>query len=93
MKPLNSTIFGCRMMMPTHSMVAPSSILSAILRVGIQYLPMDISVQSSSERSYFANKMKAINRLKAKLQVIANEQRVSSISSIKKKNAIVNPWQ
>ena len=46
----------------------------------------------AGERSYFANKMKGINRLKAKLQVIAKEQGASSISSIKK-DAIVDPWQ
>lgn len=44
------------------------------------------------ERSHFANKMKALNRLKAKLLVIAREQEVASIKSIQKNN-IVNPWQ
>ena len=46
----------------------------------------------AGERNYFANKMKALNRLKAKLQVIATEQGVASISSIRKDN-IVNLWQ
>lgn len=36
--------------------------------------------------------MKAINRLKAKLQVIAREQGVASINSIRKDD-IVNLWQ
>ncbi|KAJ7976714.1 putative Peptide chain release factor [Quillaja saponaria] len=59
--------------------------------VSIQHLPTGISIQSSGERSSFANKMKALNRLKAKLLVIAMEQRVSCVSSIKK-DAIVNLW-
>lgn len=44
------------------------------------------------ERTHFANKTKALNRLKAKLQVIAWEQGVASISSIRKDN-IVNLWE
>ncbi|XP_061349663.1 peptide chain release factor PrfB3, chloroplastic isoform X2 [Gastrolobium bilobum] len=62
------------------------------LAVCIQHLPTCISVQSSGERSHFANKMKALNRLKAKLQVIAWEQGVASINSIRKDD-IVNLWQ
>ncbi|ESW17557.1 hypothetical protein PHAVU_007G249100 [Phaseolus vulgaris] len=62
------------------------------LSVCIQHLPTGISVQSSGERSRFANKMKALNRLKAKLLVTAREQGVASIKSIQKDN-IVNPWQ
>ncbi|KAH1256058.1 Peptide chain release factor PrfB3, chloroplastic [Glycine max] len=44
------------------------------------------------ERSHFANKMKALNRLKAKLLVTTKEQGVASIKSIQKEN-IVNLWQ
>ncbi|BAT96321.1 hypothetical protein LR48_Vigan02g038900 [Vigna angularis] len=62
------------------------------LSVCIQHLPTGISVQSSGERSHFANKMKALNRLKAKLLVVAREQEVASIKSIQKDN-IVSPWQ
>ncbi|XP_015949692.1 peptide chain release factor PrfB3, chloroplastic isoform X1 [Arachis duranensis] len=62
------------------------------LTVCIQHIPTGISVQSSGERSNFANKMKALNRLKAKLQVIAMEQGVESIRSISK-GKIVNPVQ
>ncbi|KAL2326073.1 hypothetical protein Fmac_025131 [Flemingia macrophylla] len=62
------------------------------LIVCIQHVPTGISVQSSGERSHFANKMKALNRLKAKLEVIAREQGVSSIKSIRKDN-IVSLWQ
>ncbi|KAJ1385179.1 Peptide chain release factor class I/class II [Sesbania bispinosa] len=62
------------------------------LTVCIQHLPTGISVQSSGERSHFANKMKALNRLKAKLQVIAREQGVANINSIRKDN-IANLWQ
>ncbi|CAJ2673313.1 unnamed protein product [Trifolium pratense] len=60
--------------------------------VCIQHLPTGITVESSGERSQFANKMKALNRLKAKLQVIAIEQGVSSINSIMKDD-IVNLWE
>ncbi|XP_027367597.1 peptide chain release factor PrfB3, chloroplastic isoform X2 [Abrus precatorius] len=62
------------------------------LTVCIQHRPTGISVQSSGERSHFANKIKALNRLKAKLQVIGREQGVESINSIRKEN-IVNLWQ
>ncbi|KAJ1375478.1 Peptide chain release factor class I/class II [Sesbania bispinosa] len=62
------------------------------LTVCIQHLPTGISVQSSGERNQFANKMKALNRLKAKLQVIAREQGVANINSIRKDN-IANLWQ
>ncbi|XP_054784679.1 peptide chain release factor PrfB3, chloroplastic isoform X2 [Prosopis cineraria] len=61
-------------------------------RVCIQHQPTGISAESSGERTHFANKMKALNRLKAKLEVIAREQGVSGISSIRK-DAIVNLWQ
>ncbi|RZC82726.1 hypothetical protein C5167_045514 [Papaver somniferum] len=38
----------------------------------------------TDERSHFGNKIKALNRLKAKLLVIATEQRVSSLKNIKR---------
>lgn len=47
---------------------------------------------SAGERNHFANKMKALNRLKAKLLVIVGEQGVSNVSCIKRE-AIVNIWQ
>ncbi|OIW06412.1 hypothetical protein TanjilG_16824 [Lupinus angustifolius] len=62
------------------------------LTVCIQHVPTGISVQSSGERSHFANKTKALNRLNAKLLVIAKEQGVASISSIRK-DSIVNLLQ
>lgn len=60
--------------------------------VCIHHIPTGITVQSSGERSQFANKMKALNRLKAKLQVIAIEQGVGSINGIVK-DKIVNLWE
>ncbi|XP_058723995.1 peptide chain release factor PrfB3, chloroplastic-like isoform X1 [Vicia villosa] len=60
--------------------------------VCVQHVPTGICVQSSGERSRFANKMKALNRLKAKLEVIAVEQGVDSINSIVK-DKIVNLWE
>lgn len=59
--------------------------------VSIQHIPTCISFQSSDERSKFANKSKALNRLKAKLLVIAREQGVSDIRKIKR-DAIVDIW-
>ncbi|KAM7260220.1 hypothetical protein ACFE04_015961 [Oxalis oulophora] len=60
--------------------------------VSIQHIPTGIRAHSSGERSRFANKIKALNRLHAKLLVIAMEQGATDISSIKKE-AIVDVWQ
>ncbi|XVE61076.1 hypothetical protein DITRI_Ditri06bG0010800 [Diplodiscus trichospermus] len=60
--------------------------------VSVQHIPTGITLQSSGERSYFANQIKALNRLKAKLLVIANEQGVSCLSRINA-DAIVDVWQ
>ncbi|KAF9595088.1 hypothetical protein IFM89_036977 [Coptis chinensis] len=57
--------------------------------ISIRHIPTGISVESSGERSRFANKTKALNRLKAKLLVIAKEQGVSHVKNIKI-NAIVD---
>lgn len=62
------------------------------LTVCLQHIPTGISVQSSGERSHFANKVKAHNRLKAKLLVIAEEQKVCDVSSIRRAD-IVDEWQ
>ncbi|XP_010525504.1 PREDICTED: peptide chain release factor PrfB3, chloroplastic [Tarenaya hassleriana] len=56
------------------------------MTVRIQHLPTGIAVESSGERSWFANKMKALNRLKAKLLVIAKEHYLSD-SDMEAKNA------
>ncbi|KAL5994625.1 hypothetical protein ACLOJK_024678 [Asimina triloba] len=56
----------------------------AELAVDIQHIPTGIDVQCSGERSHFANKMKALNRLKARLLVIAAELGISNIKSINK---------
>ncbi|KAF8395755.1 hypothetical protein HHK36_019706 [Tetracentron sinense] len=56
--------------------------------VSIRHIPTDIDVQSSGERSHFANKTKALNRLKAKLVVIAKEQGVSNVKNIKRDSSI-----
>ncbi|KAK2651950.1 hypothetical protein Ddye_011806 [Dipteronia dyeriana] len=60
--------------------------------VCIQHIPTGISVQSSGERNHFTNKMKALNRLKAKLLVLVREQLVSSVCCIKR-DAIIDVWQ
>ncbi|KAK8928264.1 hypothetical protein KSP39_PZI017585 [Platanthera zijinensis] len=43
--------------------------------VGIRHIPSNTVVECSGERSQFANKMKALNRLKAKLHVLQMEER------------------
>ncbi|MQM13587.1 hypothetical protein Taro_046511 [Colocasia esculenta] len=56
--------------------------------VSIRHTQTDIIVHCSDERSHFANKMKALNRLKAKLLVIAREQGVAHLNEIKKADII-----
>ncbi|KAL9671105.1 hypothetical protein QQ045_008671 [Rhodiola kirilowii] len=58
----------------------------------VQHISTDISVNCSGERNHFANKMKALNRMNAKLLVIAREQAVSDVRGIKK-NKIIDIWQ
>lgn len=53
---------------------------------------LKILLLCAGERSYFANQIKALNRLKAKLLVVANEQGVSDVSSINTA-AVVDMWQ
>lgn len=43
------------------------------------------------ERNQFSNKMKALNRLKAKLLVILKDQDVTKITEIKN-DAVIDPW-
>ncbi|KAK6941764.1 Peptide chain release factor class I [Dillenia turbinata] len=59
--------------------------------VFVQHIPTGITTSSSGERSRFANKMKALNRLKAKLLVIARGQGVSNTKNISMDN-IINTW-
>ncbi|KAK9128878.1 hypothetical protein Syun_017675 [Stephania yunnanensis] len=51
--------------------------------ISILHYPTGVTVLSSGERNKFANKIKALNRLKAKLLVIAMEQGVSNVKNIK----------
>ncbi|XP_062117919.1 peptide chain release factor PrfB3, chloroplastic [Humulus lupulus] len=60
--------------------------------VCIQHIPTGISIQSAGERNQFSNRIKALNRLMAKLLVIAWEQGVSNVSDINRE-AIVDVWQ
>lgn len=50
--------------------------------VRVQHVPSGVTAESSGERSYFANKLKATSRLKAKLLLIARELKVSDIKTI-----------
>lgn len=49
----------------------------------IHHIPTGLQVQSTGERSRFANKLKALNRLKAKLLIVMREQGVSNLASIR----------
>ncbi|KAK4380894.1 Peptide chain release factor PrfB1, chloroplastic [Sesamum angolense] len=51
--------------------------------VRITHIPTGVTVRCTEERSQLANKIKAMSRLKAKLLVIAVEQRASEIKQIK----------
>ena len=51
--------------------------------VRITHLPTKISVRCTEERSQLKNKEKAMNLLKAKLLIIAKEQRAAEIADIK----------
>ncbi|KAK6124746.1 hypothetical protein DH2020_041512 [Rehmannia glutinosa] len=59
--------------------------------VHVQHIPTGLEVQSTGERSRFANKIKAFNRLKAKLLVVMRDQIISSVKSIKK-DAKMDRW-
>ncbi|KAF3329420.1 peptide chain release factor PrfB1 [Carex littledalei] len=51
--------------------------------VRIVHIPTGVTVRCTEERSQLANKTKALSRLKAKLLVIAEEQRASEIKQIR----------
>lgn len=59
--------------------------------VHIEHAPTGICVQSSGERNKFSNKMKALNRLKAKLIVVMSEKGISNLSGIERE-AIIDLW-
>nr|CAD1828384.1 unnamed protein product [Ananas comosus var. bracteatus] len=59
--------------------------------VTVCHIPSSITVQSSGERSHFANKIKAMNRLNAKLLVVASEHGVSDVRRIKR-GAVASEW-
>ncbi|CAN6342237.1 unnamed protein product [Urochloa humidicola] len=52
--------------------------------VRVLHKPSGVSAESSGERSYFANKLKAMSRLKGKLLIIARELGVSDMTMINK---------
>lgn len=51
--------------------------------VRITHIPTGVTVRCTEERTQLANKIKALGRLKAKLLVIAEEQRASEIKQIR----------
>lgn len=60
--------------------------------VQIQHSPTGFTVQSSGERNQFSNKMKALNRLKAKLLVILKDQGALDVTKIKN-DAVIDIWR
>ncbi|KAK3427646.1 hypothetical protein EUGRSUZ_F03826 [Eucalyptus grandis] len=60
--------------------------------VVIQHVPTGFVVQSLGERSIFANKIKALNWLKAKLLIAARDVGVPSINGFKKEN-VFDVWR
>ncbi|KAJ8756291.1 hypothetical protein K2173_025103 [Erythroxylum novogranatense] len=62
--------------------VSPPSLVEQA--VSLKHIPTGITIHSSGQRSYFANKAKALSRLKAKLLVIAKEQSASDITCIRR---------
>uniref|UniRef100_A0ACD5U5Z0 Uncharacterized protein n=1 Tax=Avena sativa TaxID=4498 RepID=A0ACD5U5Z0_AVESA len=52
--------------------------------VRVQHMPSGVTAESSGERSYFANKLEAMSRLKAKLLIITTELGVSGAKMIEK---------
>ncbi|KAL8208513.1 hypothetical protein R6Q57_007925 [Mikania cordata] len=59
--------------------------------VQIQHSPTGLTVYSSGERNQFSNKMKALNRLKAKLLVILKDQKIFNTTKIKKET-VIDHW-
>ncbi|XP_059440179.1 peptide chain release factor PrfB1, chloroplastic-like [Corylus avellana] len=51
--------------------------------VRITHIPTGVTIRCTEERSQLANKIKGLSRLKAKLLVIAEEQRASEIKQIR----------
>ncbi|XP_055808991.1 peptide chain release factor PrfB3, chloroplastic isoform X2 [Solanum dulcamara] len=59
--------------------------------ITIQHIPTGLQVRSTGERSPFANKLKALNRLKAKLLIVMREQGVLNLASIRNSD-ISSSW-
>ncbi|PHT32012.1 Peptide chain release factor 2 [Capsicum baccatum] len=59
--------------------------------VRITHIPTGVAVRCTEERTQLANKIKALSRLKAKLLVIAEEQRACEIKQIRG-NAVKAEW-
>lgn len=69
---------------PSHCEDIPHRRSRTSSAVHIHHIPTGLEVQSTGERSRFANKIKALNRLKAKLLVLLRDQGISSVENIKK---------
>ncbi|XP_073305996.1 peptide chain release factor PrfB3, chloroplastic isoform X2 [Primulina huaijiensis] len=59
--------------------------------VNIRHIPTGLEVESTGERSRFANKIKALDRLKAKLLVLLRNQGLTDVKTIEK-GAILDVW-
>ncbi|KAK0592184.1 hypothetical protein LWI29_014823 [Acer saccharum] len=78
-KGLRQTSFSGVEVMP----LLPEESLDVETAVRITHIPTGVTVRCTEERSQLANKIKALSRLKAKLLVIAVEQRASEIKQIR----------
>lgn len=63
----------------------------ALLSYLLVFTKMSFAQNVAGERNQFSKKMKALNRLKAKLLVILKDQGVSNVTRIKNE-AIINHW-
>lgn len=59
--------------------------------VHIRHIPTGLEFESTGERTRFANKIKALDRLKAKLLVLLRNQGLTDVKSIEK-GAILDVW-
>ncbi|KZV18296.1 peptide chain release factor 1, mitochondrial-like [Dorcoceras hygrometricum] len=59
--------------------------------IHIRHIPTGLEVESTGERSRFANKIKALDRLKAKLLVLMRNQGSTDVKNITK-DAILDVW-
>ncbi|XP_073157250.1 peptide chain release factor PrfB3, chloroplastic isoform X2 [Henckelia pumila] len=60
--------------------------------VHVRHIPTGLEVESTGERSRFANKIKALDRLKAKILILLRNQGLTDVKSIKKGGILDMYW-